>query len=283
MFKKSLVTAFVMVAGICFAQAVPWAPKLPFDKAVINYTISGTEKGTQTVYIKDGGQNVAKHRKTAMKMLGIKQETDTVEITSPDHVITVNLKEKTGTKQINPVKFMIEEYNKLSAADKQKVMTNAEKTGMNMMEGFKGKVTPKAQKIHGFDCDKVEIMGVTNYLINGTNIELKSNSSMMGVKMNVEATSVDTKAAIPANAFEVPAGIQIQTVTQADEMTKQMAKSTIASLVSGSAKVELKDAKGNNQPKIQGMPEGMPQGLEELQKMMQQMNLGQDEEEGDEE
>jgi hypothetical protein len=31
------------------------------------------------------------------------------------------------------------------------------------------------------------------------------------------------------------------------------------------------------------IPEGMPQGLEDLQKMMEQMNLGQDESDTDEE
>jgi hypothetical protein len=178
MLRKTIAAAFVLLGSVCFAQAVPWAPKLPFEQAVINYKISGTEQGTQVVYIRDGGQNTAKHRKTSMKMLGIKQETNTVEITSPDHIISVNLIEKSGTKQANPVKYMIEEYNRLSDADKKKLMENAQKTGMNIMQGMQGKVTPKAEKIHGFDCDKVEIMGVTNYLINGTGIEMKTSSKM---------------------------------------------------------------------------------------------------------
>lgn len=281
MLKKLLVAALVMVAGMCSAQAVPWAPKLPFENAVINYKISGTEQGTQVVYVKDGGKHIAKHRKTSMKMMGMKQETDTIEITSPDHIISVNLKDKTGTKQINPVKFMIDEYNKLSAADKQKVMANAEKTGMNMMQGFNGKVTPKAQKIHGFDCDKVEVMGVTNFLINGTSIELKTSSNMMGIKMNVEAVSVDTKSPVPASAFEVPAGIKLESIAQADEMTKTMAVGTINGLVNGSAGVKMTGPKNQKMPQMPNMPEGMPQGLEDLQKMMEQMNLGQDESDED--
>ncbi|MDD3148831.1 MAG: hypothetical protein PHD82_16165 [Candidatus Riflebacteria bacterium] len=283
MFKKTIVAAFVLVAGICSAQAVPWAPKLPFTQAVINYQIDGTEKGTQTVYIKDGGQTTAKHRKTSMKMMGIKHETNTIEVMTADQVISVNLVDKTGTRQANPVKFMIEEYNKLSAADKQKVMSNAEKSGMNMMAGMNGKVTPKAQKIHGFDCDLVEVMGMKNYLINGTGIELKTQSNMMGVKLNVEAKSIDTKAAIPASVFEVPAGIKLETHPQADEMAKNMAKMTIQGLVSGSANMQIKKGQGNQQHQMPQMPQGMPEGLADLQKMMEQMNPGQDDDSGDDE
>lgn len=276
MLRKSIVAAFVFVTATGIAQSVPWAQKLPFNQAVINYKIDGTEKGTQTTYIKDGGQNVSKHRKTTMKMMGMKTETATIEITTPEHVISVNLVDKTGSKQINPVKFMIEEYNKLSAADKKKLAANAEKTGMGMMQGMQGKVTPKALKIHGYDCEKVEVMGVKNYLLNGTGIELKTESNMMGVKINVEATSIDTKGAIPATAFEVPAGIKLESIAQADEMAKTMARATIGSMVSGS--VAVQGNSGKNSQQAPQMPQGMPEGLGDLQKMMEQMNLGQEEE-----
>ncbi len=283
MFKKTIVAAFVLVAFNCFAQSVPWAPKLPFTQAVINYQIDGTEKGTQTLYIKDGGQTTAKHRKTTTKIMGIKNETNTIEVTTADYVVSVNLIDKTGTRQDNPVKYMIEEYNKLSAEDKQKVMSNAEKTGMNMMAGMNGKVTPKAKKIHGFDCDLVEVMGTKNYQINGTGIELLTQSNIMGVKVNVEAKSIDTKAAIPANAFEVPAGIKLETHPQANEMAKNMAKMTIQGLVSGSANIQIKNGKGAQQPQMPQMPQDMPQGLGDLQKMMEQMNVGQEDDSGDDE
>jgi hypothetical protein len=66
-----------------------------------------------------------------------------------------------------------------------------------------------------------------------TNIEMKSNSSMMGIKMNLEVTDIKKGGKFPANAFKLPAGINFVHNKQAEAMSRKMAKSMIQGLVSG--------------------------------------------------
>ena len=43
-----------------FAKNDPWELKLPFEKAVIHYEISGSQTGTETLYIRDFGNERVK-------------------------------------------------------------------------------------------------------------------------------------------------------------------------------------------------------------------------------
>ena len=234
MIRKLLTTLLVFaIFAPAFAQTTPFNKPLPFKEATISYKISGTERGTQTVYIKDSGKTIAKHKKTVMKIMGMKQETNSFTLITPEWNYTADLKKRTGSKVTNQQKFMIEEFNKLSAADKAKATANAEKLGVNLMQGMGGKIQKNAAKIKGYNCDKITIMGVNTYVMSDTNIEMKSNSSMMGIKMNLEVTDIKKGGKFPANAFKLPAGINFVHNKQAEAMSRQMAKSMIQGLVSG--------------------------------------------------
>ncbi len=271
MLRKLFVILLLTALAIpSFGQATPWEKKLPFAEATISYKITGTERGTQTLYIKDGGKTMAKHRQTEMKIFGMKQKTNTFELTTTDWVYAANLSKKTGTKVANPKKFMLEEFNKLSAADKAKATANAEKLGVTLVAGMQGEIIRNAAKIQGYDCDKVTIMGVTSFVMSGTNIEMKSNSNVMGIKMNSEVSSIKTGTSFPANAFTLPSNINFTHNTQAEQMHRAAAKNMIASLVSGSAQMNS------------SMGQGMP-SMEEIQAQMNAANESDNDDEEEEE
>ena len=204
----------------------PWDRQLPFESATITYTISGTEKGTETLYIKDHGKEMATYS-TVVSTAGAKH--DTVTITNSDWVYRFDLERKTGSKNTNPQKYMRDEFNNLSKADQEQVRKNAQDLGANMMQGMSAKVETTAEKILGYDCDKVTVMGSTVYSIHKTGIPLKSDTSMMGYSMKKEATAVK-EGAPEAKAFLPPEGIVAQEDPRADAMAKSMAKQTIAML-----------------------------------------------------
>jgi hypothetical protein len=207
----------------------PWERKLPFENATINYTLSGNEKGTETLYIREYGKETATYHKATNTMMGQTVQNDTVLIQNPDWMYSFDLVKKTGKKNVNPQKYMIEEYNKLTSAEKSQVMKNAQEMGTTMAKGMGGKIEKNAEKILGFDCDRATVMGTIVSSIHETGIPLKADTNMMGISMKKEATEVN-KGSIEAKYFQFPAGITPQADPEGDAMSRSMAQQTVAML-----------------------------------------------------
>ncbi len=232
--KKIVISLLVLMltASIAAALESPWEKKLPFKEATIDYTITGTSKGTKTIYVKDYGRTVAEYRNISMTVFGMTQKENTIDITTPEWEYSIDLTERAGTKMVNPEKYLIEEFQKLSKSDQKEVIKNSEELGMNSVDGMGGEIAKNDTKILGYMCDKTSMMGVTVYTISGTPVPLKLESDMMGMKMNETATSVK-KGSVSSSKFDIPSGINIQHDKQADQMAKMQAKNMIQSLLKG--------------------------------------------------
>jgi len=234
--KLLLVMLAVFVATAAFAGN-PWEKRLPFKGAKIDYVLTGTQKGKKTTIIGEYGRYSSEYSDTETKMFGIGKSKKELIITTPDWVYVIDLKKNKGTKQVNPVKYMIEEYNKLSSSEKRKVEKNAEKMGMAAVQGMKGTVRKNAKKILGYMTDEVKMMGVVSYSISGTGIPLLINSNLLGIKMDQKATKI-TKMSVGRSQFDVPAGVNISHDPQADAAAKAQAQNTIQMLLDGEFKAQ---------------------------------------------
>lgn len=224
---SSIVLTFTFSAT---AGQTPWDQKLPFKKATINYTISGMENGTETLYIRNYGKETAFYRNTTTKIMFMTTQSNSIVITTPDWVYSIDMEQRSGSKSVNPQKYVTEEYNKLSRADKKKLNANAEKLGMSAMSGMQGDIEKKAVKILGYLCDRMTVMGSTIYTISGTGIPLKTETNMAGMSFNSVATEIN-KGSVPHDKFSPPSGIHIEYDPQADQMARSMASQTIAMLL----------------------------------------------------
>ena len=240
----------------------PWEKQLPFAAASIHYQLSGSQEGIEDRYFRDHGRETATYRKAVTVMMGMKMVHDTVEIQDADWTYTYDLQEKTGTKSTNPLKYMTEEYNKLTAAEKEQVRRNAETMGASFMQGMNGKVEENVTTILGQSCDRTSMMGTTVYMIHGTAIPLKTETAMAGMKMASVATSFD-EGNVDDRFFQHPAGIEAVHDREADEMARNMAAQTMAM---------LKDPGGmkNVQPGAMMPGMGAGEGSEADQEMMDQ-------------
>lgn len=208
------------------AKDDPWSRKLPFESATITYTLGGMETGTEMLYIKDYGEKTAKHHKGVTSMLGMKMESSTLELAEPDWVYRYDLKERTGTKTTNPKKYMKEEYDKLTADEKKQVEKNAKEFSVNLMQGGGGKIEENAAEMFGYKVDKATYMGITSYSIHQTPVALKTEGTMMGMKIDMAATSVEEGKA-GDEYFAHPEGIEAVFDQQADDMSRLMAQKTM--------------------------------------------------------
>ena len=261
-----LAALLLLAPVIIFAETVlPWEQKLPFENLTVNYEIAGMEEGKETVYVKDYGERVATYRTSVTSMLGMKSENDSVIIEDPDWIYSFNLTEKTGIKSANPLKYMKEEYEKLSEGDKQQIRKNSEKFGGDITDGLGGEIEQKVEKMFGFDCDRVSMMGTTSYTIHNTPILLKLEANVMGITMSQVATSVE-KGEIDESRFAFPEGITPVYDGQADEMARKMAKNSINWLKDPEAKMQ--DAVKMGMPQQSGGGDYQPS--QEEQELMQQ-------------
>lgn len=214
---------------LAFGEDNPWAKKLPFESATLHYNLSGSQEGTEARYIRDYGRESATYRKATTILMGMKMDSDTVEIQDADWMYSYDLKENTGTKMANPQKFMIEEYNKLTPAEKKQVQKNAETMGAGLKQGMNGRMEQNVTKILGHSCDRTSFMGGTVYMLHGTPIPLKTEMNMAGMKMVAEATSFKEGEA-DDRYFQHPAGIEAVYSQESDEMSKTMAVQMIGML-----------------------------------------------------
>ncbi len=247
----------------------PWERKLPFKNATIQYAISGSENGTETLYIRDYGKEMATYH-TATNVVG--QKTKKITISTLDWIYSFDLVNKTGQKSPNPHKYMLEEYNKLSKADQQKVMKNAKNMGMSMAKGLNGKIEMNAKKILGYDCDKVTVMGTTVYSLHKTGIPLKSDTSIMGVSIKKEATEISEKP-VDAKAFQFPAGIVPEQDPRGEAMARSLAKQTMAMLKDPEGGHRAPGANPMMRPGTRGngaTPNMSNEKLEQVMKMLKQ-------------
>jgi hypothetical protein len=202
--------------------------------------------------------------------MGMTMENNTIEITDPDWVYSFNLVEGTGSKSRNPMKYLQEEFAKLSGAEKQQVVTNSKLMGQNVMAGMGGKVEENAAEILGYSCDRVNAMGSTVYSIHGSSLTVKTESDMMGMKMSIVATAID-KGEVDDKYFEPPAGIEAVHDEEGDAMSLQMAQQTMAWLKDPEASQKPLQMGGMDQ--LEPMEQMSPED-QELMKQAQEMMKG---------
>jgi len=242
------------------AKDNPWELDLPFEKAVIHYDISGSQKGAETLYIRDSGNERVKITKSKGKIMFVTITTDTIEITTRDSIINIDMDKKTGTRMTNPQKFMQEEMKKLSAKEREIAIKNFEAIGMSMAVQMGGKVKPKAGEHLGYTCDQATVMGTTSCQMSGTPIMLKMESNIMGIKINTVAKKIDKNASVPTDIFQIPAGVNVVYDKEADDMSRAMVASMIESMKDPDAARKFEE--GMAQGKMQ-MEEAQHQAAQE--------------------
>lgn len=265
-----LCISLLALAGTVDAQNThPFLKNLPFESGKIDYEISGMEEGTETLYVRDYGERTATYRKTVTSMMGMMVQNNTLEITDPQWVYSYDLDEKSGVKSVNPVRFMVEEYEKLSGIDKAQVQKNAELVGMRLINSQGSELEQFAARILGYDCDKSSSMGVIVYSIHGSSLPLKTESDLMGMKMNMVATSLH-KGKVDGIYFRHPAGIKAIYDHESEVMARHMARQTIAWLKepqgAGSARTQMMQSDLSQHE--QDHPQQVPEDRQPMEKAM---------------
>ena len=277
--KKGLISfLFVgVLSTTTMAADLPWQTKLPFAQATIHYELRGAQQGNETLYLKDYGRLRAKHHNSATTVMGVTTRTDTLELTDPDWITTFNLAEKTANRHTNPGKLYLAEYGKLTRTEKQQVGKNARQLGGALLGQGGGVLKPCNEKILGYECDVTTISGIASTsLLRGTDIPLRTEMHLMGMKSIITALRIDTDSAIPASAFTVPAGIAVETDPEAEALLAQTVHQMMSTLKRPDGVDALKQQAKGLVPAGVPLPSENTNGLtdEEQKQLKQEMEQG---------
>lgn len=258
--RALLIIGVSVFSNITFVHAKdnPWEVSLPFERGVIHYKISGAQKGTETLYIRDHGNERVKITKSKGKVMFVTTETDTIEITTRDAVINIDRTNNTGTRMTNPQKLLKEEITKLSEKERQIVLKNFEVIGMNLATQMGGEVKLNAGEHLGYPCDLVTVMGSTSCQMSGTPIMLRMESNIMGVSIKTVAKKIEKNVKVSNDVFQVPEGVTVSYSKEADDMNRQMIASMIENMKDPNAAKEFQ--------------ESMTQGRQQMEEAQRQSN-----------
>lgn len=203
---------FVILTSLLFAfqvQAQQSAKRYAVKSGKIEYKLTGNTTGTKTVYFNNYGNKHYEHEKsvTVTKVFGIsdRSETDKITIIDNDYFWTIdNIENKNYEGEMPYAKL-----GKQITAD----MTEAEQGKMadDILQSFGGQRLG-TEKVLGFICEKMSLMGSTIWIYNG--ISLKTETKVMGIVANEEAVSFEEDIRIPDSRFVPPTGIDFTNVRQ---------------------------------------------------------------------
>ncbi len=190
------ISMLFLVVAIVFAGTTKFK-KYKFKSAIVEYKLSGMQKGTKTKYISDYGYQEADYSKATMSIMGMSQDINQVVIQDGFDVITADLKEKTGSKSKNELlKMMVEEKKDIG------------EFGREMLKQMGGKKLDETGTVLGKTCEIWSVQnGMAKIWVWG-NLSLKSEVKAMGMTMTEEAISIKTDVSIPASKFDAPKGIK---------------------------------------------------------------------------
>lgn len=179
--------------------------------AIVEYTITGSQSGTKTLYFDNWGMKQAEYTNSVLQIAGFSKNINLLNIIKDDSNYIIDLERKTGTKTKNPIKKLINELQNQKSFGEfgEQILLNsgAMKTGR---EEFMDK-----------ECDIYEIPNAGTKIWIWKWIPLKTITKSGGIEINSVAKKIDVDVNIPSEKFNLPEDIVI-TEVDLDDIENQM-------------------------------------------------------------
>ncbi|NWF50306.1 MAG: hypothetical protein HXY49_07175 [Ignavibacteriaceae bacterium] len=178
---------------------------------IVEYEISGSQKGKKTLYFDDYGLKQAEHSSTVLSIAGFTKKSNLINIIDNDYQYMIDLDQKSGTKM--KIAIIEELKEKLANSDLIDI-------GKEMFERSGATLIGK-EKVAGKECDVYEVkkLGTKTWYWNW--VVLKNEINTSGIKIKIEAVKVIDNADIPEDKLSVPKGIVLSEV-DFSKMQQQM-------------------------------------------------------------
>lgn len=207
LFTYALSLSLLLVINIASGQGQVGLKRYLIKSGIVEYTLSGTRKGTETIYFDDWGMREAKYTKAELSVAGFTQKQNTLTLLDGETTYNIDLDRKTGTKMETPM------LKELAANNKD--LTDAGEKMMKSMGGAK----VGTEVVLGKTCDVWEIKNMQSKTWVWKNVPLKTQVNMANMPMAMIATKFEEGASIPADKLKVPSDV---TITEGVDMKKML-------------------------------------------------------------
>jgi hypothetical protein len=200
-FKLSLLLAIsgsALLLGGCADGEDAVTKKLSvysFNTAVVQYELTGTVAGEETLYIK--GDYTADHKYATLPDGG---EENILDISLGAEIYTADLNRMTAVKSVNSD---YEALLKMSAEEQKKFMI---KKALGLKESAEVPSPAGTKKIAGYNCDFYLVENVGSVCL-WNNVVLEKEISVLGLVNKKTALSILENIDIDKSKFELPAGV----------------------------------------------------------------------------
>ncbi len=213
-FPITIMITLLILCATRESQAGDTVKRYRMKSGIVEYEISGPQKGTETLYFDDWGIREATYTHVTVEMMGFKQETNTLTILKDGYTYNIDLTKRTGTKIETP---LMKELNARAEAEGKDMAD----VGEEMLVRMGGKKVG-TEEFLGKKCDiwVMEQMGSKIWVYNG--ITLKSITNMMGMEISRVATRFEENATIDKSKLDLPTDIKFEDRKNLEEMMKKM-------------------------------------------------------------
>jgi len=187
-------TLILTISSLLIASN-PFEKKLPFKEAIIEYSVSSSEKGAEILYIKDYGQSRVLYKKTDAKLT--QKPKEEFILTTSKWVYQINPKTSIATRTPNFRYLLYINYKELNKEQKKQVLKNLELINYLPITKTHFKIEKNYTKINNIPCDLLIEKEKKCYGFNGS-LLLKSEIKILGYKRvellnDIYETKVDSK------------------------------------------------------------------------------------------
>jgi len=181
-------------------KPAPKYKRYKIKSGIVKYKVSGTMTGTETMYFDEWGHKEAKFSKTEMKIFGMVQKSNKLTILDGKNVFDIDLDKRTATKT----------ENSMYASFENKTDKEMDDFGEDLMTKMGGKKVG-TETVFGKNCEIWEIATLGSKIWVWKNLLIKSETNMLGMKINMMVTELKVNVSVPSGKFQVPSGIEIKT------------------------------------------------------------------------
>lgn len=171
--------------------------------AIVEYTITGSQSGTKTLYFDNWGMRQAEYTNSVLEIGKFSKSINIVNIVKDDANYIIDLERNTGTKTKNPVNKLIAELQNQKSfgefGEQILLKSGAMKIGK---EEFLDK-----------DCDIYEIKNTGTKMWIWKWIPLKTITKLGSVEINSVAKKIEVNVNVPEEKFTLPDNV---TITEVD-------------------------------------------------------------------
>jgi hypothetical protein len=171
------------------------------ESAAIEYKLSGTQSGKETLSFDRWGMREAKHTQTELRVAGRAIKSHRLTLLDGEWTWNIDLDKKSGIKMPTPV---LPEIQKRLEREKKSLT----ELGKEMLVHMGGKKVGEEQVL-GKPCEVYEIksLGTKTWIWQG--VTLKTRVDFAGQKMLTEAVRIDDATPVPADKFAIPADVKV--------------------------------------------------------------------------